>query len=482
MRSKFANLFILAELIAIGVVIFSCSDWRNQSVAPTQNNEPMAETSNPFIFDDSPHWSSDAPSIHGLQKIALPYKSSMTLNRVYHNVPAATTGPVAYTWSLVVHANPVDKNGAIIGTDAIKSAIQWGLNSWASVCGVSFVEAAPGAAASLNISFEDHCPWSCGAGASGGGANITYYCNLTCGGIVTPILWGWNAICYSTIHEAGHVLGLMDMRRNGCYSSNNCGLSSAAYNGIPPSAQCLYDGMSAHTCPSDWEVGDPTYYSWRMSFAGTPYDVLQDTHLSVMDYDNRTGWWGFPRDPDIGQPAYPSKYDIECVKEHFGVPEYVNLWIMYFEKDRSGNDYGGTQGANGFVSSDFDEVNSLTRSFGPPTDIGGSGGLVSRTTRSGTVALYRYYKKADLDYQISTATSLTGYTRQVLLGYIWTSGGSVSLQIGTSTKTHTTAPLFQYYNATIKKHKVWAKDVVPEPGWTKSLVGYTVPFSELGNP
>jgi hypothetical protein len=302
-------------------------------------------------------------------------------------------------------------------------------------------------------------------------SNISCFCYQRCPpGADVPILYDRNLMMEIILHESGHLLGIWDMR----IPDRSCGGSSA-----PPTLRCAYN--------------DKMYWDWRMTFAGTPYDVHKDSHVSVMDYDAngnaewnvpQIGWWGRPFLPtEQNQPYYFSQYDVSIVQDKYGAPAYLPVITMKLCLTWAGADWGGNQGACPFVTNSWDDANGKCRSFQMPSDVRDLEGLVMSTGGIGRVqvSLFKKMQNGGLwyDHCISTAATVPGFTRFAVLGYWFTTASNVTLTIGTTARTAAAIPVYQQYNATIDRHHVSMTND-PAPGWVnQGIVAYIFPASAI---
>ena len=139
-------------------------------------------------------------------------------------------------------------------------------------------------------------------------------------------------------------------------------------------------------------------------------------------------------------------------------------------------------GTSGYATNSWDDATSKCHEFKGNTDITMMYGITSYMQTNNTAALYRYYNSTTHDYMLSTASAVSGYTKDISVGNIWKTRINVTLTIGTLTKSHPTIPLFQYYCTATKKTSVATDDIVPQTGWTKMTLGYIVPWTELLKP
>jgi hypothetical protein len=496
-RKLTASISFLILVLSSMAFFFSCNKDLKNPVQGDSSLPVLEESFNPydFVLLDSTVDEDLSGELGKSSATTTPYRSTMTLNRKYHYATDnIITNPKDYTWNYSIVEQPKDKNGNSFSNSDIETAIQTALSIWSSACGASFTRTTS-STASLKIAFKHHYGGgTCSARGTGGGGFVTLYCFTTCDGVDTPIPYGVDYLIGIVLHEAGHVLGLEDMRRNGCYNNYDLDDEYAKWDGQLPASSCMYDGLSYATFSTSKQdvgadkrtKGDPTYYSWRIGFAGTTYDKYKDSHVSIMDYDYGHTAWGWKScysDPDNSHPGYPSAYDVELVRERFGNPEYVPLMIMYLTKDRNGVDYGGTTVGNGYATTSWDDVNRIPREFGPPNDLSHIAGLI-----------YREYPGANFTsiytpiYRRLVSTGVYKLTREAIhykekpLGWIRKSTGTMSMQIGTKVKDRPTIPLYQYYNLKYKRYNITTKNYGTPSGWTREILGYIVPSSELINP
>jgi hypothetical protein len=406
--------------------------------------------------------------------------------------------------NLTYHSNsrlPVDNTYSVnmnvvlpAATEAnIRLAVRLALSYWSSVARVSFREVSSGA--NLSFNFDESYPTPClGVFGSAGLGNITTYMFTVCGSSRGEINRDLATMFNTILHEIGHNLGMYDMHHVGgqnadgtwgsCYDrTKGIWYQPAGYNGSFPSPACMFDGKSyppSGTAPQT-VPGDPIYYSWRKDFWSSPYTLNKDTHLSIMDYDanNNGGVWG--HNP---QWSYISQYDIDIVAHstRYGAPTgstgYRPFIVVGLDLDPDGTTKWETYG---FVTNSWDEANSKVREFKGTTDVQDMIVVTPYESKSNTIAYYRFYNPTTRDYKLSNASSISGWTKQSFVGNLWKTSTTTSLKIGNRTKNHPTVAVYQYLDTITNKHHIGVSSTVPA-SWSKTLLGYAVPWAELLNP
>lgn|GEM_PF-2704048 len=314
--------------------------------------------------------------------------------------------------------------------------IQMGCAIWSSICQISFTYTTnPNPDIPVNIT---------DLGTDVGG---DAYANHTGGqlNINSEGPWTGNVLLACVVHELGHILGMIDQR---------------SPNGDPP----------PHPA-SDYP--DQSYYNWRMSFTipKGPYNVLNDTHISEMDYDGFKPWWG-----NTPENVYLSQYDVEFVQTVYGTPSNYKP-LIFMQLGQSTTDANLTSNSGSFVTTSWDLASSMCRQY-----IGADVRyfyLVSNTSGTGKTGYWRYYNPTTHDYCVSSAASKSGWVQQEQLGYWWTASGNKDLSIGGISTPCQSLPIYQYTNNGLH----WAGPKVMS-GWTNCtgdeiLNTYVVNSTEL---
>jgi len=201
---------------------------------------------------------------------------------------------------------------------------------------------------------------------------------------------------------------------------------------------------------------------------------------------NQIGFWGRTW-PDQWQPVYPCQYDIDILIDKYGSAGGVPIISMFLTHDWNNKDFGGGTsdgGSGAFITNSWDEASSKCRAFKFPADVREIEGMAFNTSASNRKLMYRYYKSSNGDYRVSSATSLSGWTRERSLGHWQTNANSVSFTIGTIVKTRSVWPIYSYVNSSTGRHLVthtlYSPPIAP---WTsEGILGYIIKYSELQNP